>query len=167
MFYSLIKRNSSANIKEKSIYFVSTILAIIAFYVILSLENMDVIRFIRDMESDAVQKLLTLVPALYVFSLFVIFFLVFFTSRYQIERRNHELGMYLMLGMKRSKLFFMLIAEDLMNTFLALVIGLPVAVLFSEIIRLTAARLVGIGILAIVSVSLLEGFYGQYADYCW
>lgn len=147
MFYSLIKRNSRANRKENSIYFVSTILAIIAFYVILSLENMDVIRFIRDMESDAVQKLLTLVPALYVFSLFVIFFLVFFTSRYQIERRNHELGMYLMLGMKRSKLFFMLIAEDLMNTFLALVIGLPVAVLFSEIISLTAARLVGIGIL--------------------
>ena len=59
MFYSLIKRNSRANRKENSIYFVSTILAIIAFYVILSLENMDVIRFIRDMESDAVQKLLT------------------------------------------------------------------------------------------------------------
>ena len=58
MFYSLIKRNSRANRKENSIYFVSTILAIIAFYVILSLENMDVIRFIRDMESDAVQKLL-------------------------------------------------------------------------------------------------------------
>lgn len=43
MFYSLIKRNSRANRKENSIYFVSTILAIIAFYVILSLENMDVI----------------------------------------------------------------------------------------------------------------------------
>ena len=37
MFYSLIKRNSRANRKENSIYFVSTILAIIAFYVILSL----------------------------------------------------------------------------------------------------------------------------------
>ena len=147
MFYSLIKRNSRANRKENSIYFVSMIIAIIAFYVILSLENMDVIRFIKDMESDAVHKLLSLVPALYVFSLCVIFFLVFFTTRYQMERRNHELGMYLMLGMKRSRLFFMLIAEDLVNTFLSLLIGLPMAVLFSEVTSLAVARVVGIGIL--------------------
>lgn len=147
MFYSLIKRNSRANRKENSIYFVSMIIAIIAFYVILSLENMDVIRFIKDMESDAVHKLLSLVPALYVFSLCVIFFLVFFTTRYQMERRNHELGMYLMLGMKRSRLFFMLIAEDLVNTLLSLLIGIPMAVLFSEITSLAVARVVGIGIL--------------------
>lgn len=147
MFYSLIKRNSRANRKENSIYFVSMIIAIIAFYVILSLENMDVIRFIKDMESDAVHKLLSLVPALYVFSLCVIFFLVFFTTRYQMERRNHELGMYLMMGMKRSRLFFMLIAEDLVNTLLSLLIGIPMAVLFSEITSLAVARVVGIGIL--------------------
>lgn len=147
MFYSLIKRNSRASRKENSIYFVSMIIAIIAFYVILSLENMDVIRFIKDMESDAVHKLLNLVPALYIFSLFVIFFLVFFTTRYQMERRNHELGMYLMMGMKRSRLFFMLIAEDLVNTLLSLLIGLPMAVLFSEITSLAVARVVGIGIL--------------------
>ena len=147
MFYSLIKRNSRANRKENSIYFVSMIIAIIAFYVILSLENMDVIRFIKDMESDAVHKLLSLVPALYVFSLCVIFFLVFFTTRYQMERRNHELGTYLMLGMKRNRLFFMLIAEDLLNTFLSLLIGVPMAVLFSEVISLAVARVVGIGIL--------------------
>lgn len=147
MFYSLIKRNSRANRKENSIYFVSMIIAIIAFYVILSLENMDVIRFIKDMESDAVHKLLSLVPALYVFSLCVIFFLVFFTTRYQMERRNHEFGMYLMMGMKRSRLFFMLIAEDLVNTLLSLLIGIPMAVLFSEITSLAVARVVGIGIL--------------------
>ena len=147
MFYSLIKRNSRANRKENSIYFVSMIIAIIAFYVILSLENMDVIRFIKDMESDAVHKLLSLVPALYVFSLCVIFFLVFFTTRYQMERRNHELGMYLIMGMKRSRLFFMLIAEDLVNTLLSLLIGIPMAVLFSEITSLAVARVVGIGIL--------------------
>lgn len=147
MFYSLIKRNSRANRKENSIYFVSMIIAIIAFYVILSLENMDVIRFIKDMESDAVHKLLSLVPALYVFSLCVIFFLVFFTTRYQMERRNHELGMYLMLGMKRNRLFFMLIAEDLVNTLLSLLIGLPIAILFSEVTSLIVARVVGIGIL--------------------
>lgn len=147
MFYSLIKRNSRANRKENSIYFVSMIIAIIAFYVILSLENMDVIRFIKDMESDAVHKLLSLVPALYVFSLCVISFLVFFTTRYQMERRNHELGMYLMMGMKRSRLFFMLIAEDLVNTLLSLLIGIPMAVLFSEITSLAVARVVGIGIL--------------------
>ena len=147
MFYSLIKRNSRADRKENSLYFISMIIAIVAFYVILSLENQDAVRFIRHMESDAIQKLMTLVPMLYVFSLFVISFLVFFTTRYQLERRNHEFGLYLMMGMKRSRLFFMLIAEDMVNTILSLLIGIPAAVLLSEIISLTVSRLMGIGIL--------------------
>lgn len=167
MFYSLIKRNSRANRKENSIYFVSMIIAIIAFYVILSLENMDVIRFIKDMESDAVHKLLSLVPALYVFSLCVIFFLVFFTTRYQMERRNHELGMYLMLGMKRSRLFFMLIAEDLLNTFLSLLIGLPMAVLFSEVTSLAVARVVGIGILGHKFTISMTGILWTVGGFYW
>lgn len=147
MFYNLIKRNSRADRKENSIYFVSMMIAVMAFYVILSLENLDVLRFIRTMESDAIGKLLTLVPVLYGFSLCIIFFLVFFTARYQMERRNHELGMYLMMGMKRSRLFFMLLAEDMVNTLLSLLLGIPAAVLFSEIVSLTVSRIVGTGIL--------------------
>ena len=147
MFYNLIKRNSKSGRKENSLYFASLIISVVAFYVILSIENQDVMKFIKSMESDAVQKLLLLVPIFYVFSLFVLSFLVFFTTRYQMERRSHELGLYLMMGMKRSRLFFMLIAEDMVNTVVAFLAGFPIAILLTEIISLTVSRVIGLGIL--------------------
>ena len=51
-----------------------------------------------------------------------------------------------MLGMQRRKLFGMLLAEDLHSSLIALAIGLPVALLISEVISLVTARLVGLGI---------------------
>ena len=58
MFISLMRRNIKKNHRENNIYFVSLIISIIAFYVILSLEQQDVMQFLKKMESDAVQKLL-------------------------------------------------------------------------------------------------------------
>ena len=111
----------------------SLVISIIAFYVVLSLKNQDIVRYIQALESEAINKLLTMVTALYVFTLVVLFFLIYYASKYQIERRSHELGVYLMMGMKRSKMFFMLLAEDIASSGIALVIGLPVALLFSEL----------------------------------
>ena len=92
MFFDLIRRNSKRNRKENGIFFASLIVSVVAFYIILSLRNQDVIIFLQTMESDAVNRLLGLIPALYGFSLFILFFLIYFSSRYQFERRSHELG---------------------------------------------------------------------------
>ena len=102
-------------------------------------------RFLQEMESDAVNKLLLLIPVFYVMTLGILFFLVYFACKYQLQRRRHEFGVYLMMGMRRSKLFSMLLAEDLVSSVLALLIGLPVSVLLSEIISLVTAKMVGMG----------------------
>ncbi len=47
--------------------------------------------------------------------------------------------------MRRSKLFGMLLAEDCLISILAMFIGLPVAVVLSEIVSLVTAKLVGMG----------------------
>ncbi|MDD6771293.1 FtsX-like permease family protein, partial [Inconstantimicrobium porci] len=148
MFYSLVKRNSKRNRKENGLFFVSLIISIVAFYIILSLKEQDVIIFLKTMESDALHKLFMLIPALYIMSLFILFFLVYFAGKYQLDRRSRELGMYMMLGMKRSKLLLMLFAEELYNSVLSLVIGMPVAVFISEIISLVTAKVVGLGIIS-------------------
>ena len=103
--------------------------------------------FLQKMESDAVNKLLLLIPVFYGMTLGILFFLIYFACKYQFERRRHEFGVYLMLGMRRSKLFWMLLVEDLLNSILALLIGLPTAVVLSEIVSLVTAKLVGMGII--------------------
>lgn len=146
MFSELVKRNSRRSRRENGLFFASLLIAIIAFYIILSLSHQDVIVFLKTMESDAVNRLLTLVPVLYGLTLFILFFLVYYANRFQLARRQHEFGVYLMLGMQRCKLFSMLLAEDLRSSLIALAIGLPAAVLISELISLVTARLVGLGI---------------------
>lgn len=146
MFFKLISRNSKRNRKENGLFFSSLLVSIIAFYIILSLPNQDVMIFLAQMESDAVDRLMAMIPVFFGMTLFILFFLIYYASKFQLERRRHELGVYLMMGMRRIKLFAMLLAEDLRNSVVSLLIGLPVAVLLAELISLITARLVGLGI---------------------
>ena len=115
MFSNLILRNSHRSRKENGLFFSSLVISIVAFYMILSISTQDVMLFLQKMESDAVDKLLLLIPAFYGMTLGILFFLIYFACKYQFERRRHEFGVYLMLGMRRSKLFGMLLAEDFLT----------------------------------------------------
>lgn len=147
MFFDLVRKNSRRSRRENGLFFASLLIVIAAFYMLLSLSRLDVMIFLKKMESDAVNKLLMMIPVFYGMTLFILFFLVYFASRYQLERRWHEFGVYLMLGMKRSRLFWMLLAEDLWSSLLSLAVGIPAAVLIAELVSLITARMVGLGIL--------------------
>lgn len=147
MSFKQIRKNAAKNRKSSGLFFGSLIIAIIAFYTLLSMENQDVIRFLKTLESDAVGKLMGMIPVIYAVSLFFVFFLVFFAYRYQYENRRNEFGIYLMMGMKRRSLFAVLMGETLWNSLISIVIGLPASLLLTEGISLATARIVGLGII--------------------
>ena len=147
MFFKQVYRNAAKNRNGNGLFFASLVIAIVAFYTLLSLGEQDVMRFLATIESDAVQKLLMLLPAVYVVSLFFLFFLVYFACKYQTENRRREFGMYLTLGMKRSRLFFMLFCETLWSSLISLLIGLPAALFLTEGISLATAKLAGLGVI--------------------
>ena len=134
MFSELVARNSRRSRRENGLFFTSLLISIVAFYIILSLSHQDVMVFLQRMESSAVDRLLTLVPVLYGLTLFILFFLVYYANRFQLARRRHEFGVYLMLGMQRRKLFGMLLAEDLHSSLIALAIGL-VQIMFGMVLK--------------------------------
>lgn len=147
MFFKVLRRNSQRSRKENWLYFTSLVISILAFYTILSIESQDVMVFLKTMESQAVDRFLLLIPPLYALSLFFLFFMVYFANKYQLRRRSRELGLYQMLGMKRGRLFRLLVGESLLNSLIALAIGLPVSFLLTEIISVTTAKVVGMGLL--------------------
>ena len=112
MFFKLVSRNSRRNRKENGLFFASLLVTIVAFYIIPALPRQDVMLFLAKMESNAVDRLLGMIPLFFGVTLFILFFLVYFAQKYQMERRRHEFGVYLMLGMPRRKLFGMLLLED-------------------------------------------------------
>ena len=145
MFFKLIFRNSNRSRKENLLFLSSLVISILSFYVVLSLKNQDVVRYLDSLESDAINKLMDMIIVLYAFTLIILFFLIYYASKYQIERRSHELGVYLMMGMRRSKLFTMLLAEDIVSSLTSLAIGLPLSVLVTELISLITVKAIGIG----------------------
>lgn len=149
MFFNLAWRNAKRSRNENLIYFLTMVTAVAAFYIILSLDQQDVIRFLGELESDAVDKLLTtIMPMVYLCGLLFVFFLVVFANKYKLECRSRELGLYLMFGMKKQQLFFQLIMEGFITSLLALCVGIICGGFLSEIISLATARLVGQGVIA-------------------
>lgn len=147
MFFKQVRRNAAKNRKGNGLFFGSLVIAIVAFYTLLSLGEQDVMRFLATVESDAVAKLMMLLPIVYAVSLFFVFFLVYFACKYQTDSRRREFGMYLMLGMKRSRMFLMLFCETLWSSVISLLIGLPVSLFLTEGISLATAKVVGLGII--------------------
>lgn len=112
MFFNLTWRNAKRSRSENLIYFLTMITAVAMFYIVLSLGQQDVIRFLSEIESDAVERLLTnLLPTVYLCALLFVFFLVVFANKYQLECRSRELGLYLMFGMTKIKLFIQIMNE--------------------------------------------------------
>lgn len=125
MFFNLAWRNSKRSRNENLIYFLTMVTAVAAFYIVLSLGAQDVIRFLSSLESDAVERLLTnLLPTVYVCALLFVFFLVVFANKYQLECRSRELGLYLMFGMTKTRLFTQIMTEGLITSLVALLGGL-------------------------------------------
>lgn len=147
MYFKQIRRNAARNRKGNGLFFGSLVIAIIAFYTLLSLGGQDVMRYLATVESDAVGKLMQMLPIVYAVSLFFVFFLVYFACRYQTDSRRREFGLYLMLGMKRSRLFLLLLGETLWSSLTSLLIGVPAALFLTEGISLATANLVGLGII--------------------
>lgn len=147
MFSKLMYRNAKRSRGENVIYFATLVTAIASFYIILSLGRQDVILFLREFESDAIDKLLNQMPIVYAFALFLLFFLILFANRYQFNRRSKEFGLYLMLGMRKKRLMRQLLAEGLMTSVWALMSGILIGGFLAEIISLTVSKLVGQGII--------------------
>lgn len=149
MFFNIIWRNAKRSRSENLIYFLTMVTAVAMFYIVLSLGQQDVIRFLSELESDAVERLITtLMPTVYLCALMFVFFLVVFANKYQLECRSKELGLYLIFGMKKTRLFTQIIAEGLITSVLALLGGLICGTFLSEVISLATARLIGHGIIA-------------------
>lgn len=78
----------------------------------------------------------------FVIALFAVIFL-FYTNSFLIKRRKKEFGLYQVLGMEKRHLALMLLYETGLTAAAALVCGLAAGTLFSRLLFLLLARLIG------------------------
>ena len=118
MLGKLAVRNTKRNLKDYLIYLITITISfslILAFNLIASSD--EVVKLSSGM--DSFKNVLTFVNIIIVF---VVCFLINYTTRFMFEKRSKEFGTYMLLGIKKKEVARLLVMENILLGFLALIL---------------------------------------------
>ena len=140
MLFKLAFRNVRRSIKQYLLYFVTLVLAIMIFYIFNAIETQQVILFLKKLEGDAVNRFLEILQYVSFAVVLVLGFLILYANQFQLRRRKKEMGLYILMGMKKRSIAVLLLGEGILLGFLALFLGLLGGMLLSQLLSIISAR---------------------------
>ncbi len=152
MLGKLAVRNTKRNLKDYLIYLITITISfslILAFNLIASSD--EVVKLSSGM--DSFKNVLTFVNIIIVF---VVCFLINYTTRFMFEKRSKEFGTYMLLGIKKKEVARLLVMENILLGFLALILAIPLGFLFSQFVSLVIVKLLGIPEVIFISLNLIS-----------
>lgn len=152
MLGKLAVRNTKRSMKDYLVYLITVIISfslIFAFNLVASSD--EVVRVSSGM--DTFKNTLLAVNVLIIF---VICFLINYTTRFMFEKRSKELGMYMLLGIKKKGIARLLVIENVMLGLLAFVLAIPIGFVFSQFVSLVIVKLLGIPEVIFISLNFVS-----------
>ncbi|HCQ5570270.1 TPA: ABC transporter permease [Clostridioides difficile] len=152
MLGKLAVRNTKRNLKDYLIYLITITISfslILAFNLIVSSEEVIKLSF----GMNTFKSFLTFVNIVIVF---VVCFLINYTTRFMFEKRSKELGTYMLLGIKKKEIARLLVLENILLGFLAFVLSIPLGFLFSQFVSLVIVKMLGIPEVIFISLNLIS-----------
>ncbi len=129
MLGKLAKMNAKRSIKNYVIYLITVILSFSFMFAFNLISNSkEVLELSSTMANFKV--------AMYFTSAIVIFivgFLINYTTKFMFQKRSKEFGTYELLGIKKNKITQMFILENIILGFFAFIFSIPIGILFSII----------------------------------
>ena len=141
MLCKLAFRNVTRSIRDFTVYFLTLAFGVCLFYVFNSIDAQQAMIALSDSQKFYVAQMTEIMAYVSVFVAVVFGLLVVYANRFLMKRRKRELGMYLLLGMERSGISRILIAETFLIGLFALAAGLTAGVFLSQIVSVFTARL--------------------------
>ena len=141
MLFKLSKRNVQRSIKDYSIYFFTLVLGVCIFYIFNSVEAQTAMMDMTDNQKMLMENIDMIISAVSVFVSFILGFLIIYANNFIIKKRNREFGIYMTLGISRSKIAFMLFYETIIVGVMSLAVGLFVGVFLSQGLASVTAKL--------------------------
>lgn len=141
--YKLIYRNLVRNVRDYLIYFMTLVISISVFYAFNAALQSGALESIN---ADFRQLTKTISSTLTVLSRMIsilIGFLILYVNRFLLKRRNKELGMYMLLGMKKQKISMIFIGETFMVGLLSLVTGILAGTFLAQLLAIACLRVFG------------------------
>lgn len=146
MYFKLAVKNVRKSVKDFAIYFLTLAFGVCLFYVFNSIESQQTMLDISESQHRLLEIMTQTLGYVSVFITFVLGFLIIYANNFLIKRRKKELGLYMTLGMDRSKISRILIGETFLIGIVALAVGLLVGVFASQGLSVVTAQMFQVSI---------------------
>lgn len=127
--------------KDYSIYFFTLVLGVCIFYIFNSVEAQTAMMDMTENQKKLMEVTTMIISIVSVFVSFILGFLIIYANNFIIKKRNREFGIYMTLGISRSKIAFMLFYETIIVGVMSLAVGLFVGVFLSQGLASVTAKL--------------------------
>ena len=140
----LIIKNVRKNIRDYLIYFLTLMISVSVFYAFNSISDQPAFSEMGMTKTLLYDQLGILLSTLTVLIAVVLAFLIIYANQFLLKRRKKELGLYMVLGMKKGRISKIFAGETFCVGVIALVTGLCLGVALSQGISLVALKLFAI-----------------------
>lgn len=141
MLFKLSIRNLRKSIRNYVIYFATLILGVAIFYVFNALGSQSSMLAVSNTTLEIISYLNDTMSVVSVFVSFVLGFLVVYASTFLMKRRKKEFGIYMLLGMSKSKISFVLLIETIIIGLVSLGVGLAIGIAASQGMSIVVANM--------------------------
>ena len=141
MYSKIAINNVKKSFKDYTIYFLTIAFAVCIFYSFNAIDAQKAVLDMNKSQAEYMTVVTTLISYVSVFVSFILGGLILYANNFLIKKRKKELGIYMTLGMRKSKISKILLGETLIVGILSLVAGLLLGVLLSQGLSLFTAKL--------------------------
>lgn len=146
--FDLVRRSMRKNIKHYYLYFFALILSVVLYFVFATLQHDSAI-LEQDNEMLGNGFMAAGILLLVIAGIFIVY-----ANSIFLQRRSREIGLYQLIGLKKSTVARLLIIENTLLGIGALIIGIVLGMLMSRVFLLILLRLIGIETSLTVSFSV-------------
>ena len=132
MYFKIAGKNIRKSFKDYAIYFLTLTFAVCIFYCFNSIDSQMAIGEMNKVQGGYVEAMQNLISVVSVFVSFILGGLIIYATNFLIKRRKKEFGIYMMLGMSKGKISYILFIETLIVGIISLMVGLLLGVVLSQ-----------------------------------
>ena len=141
MYFKIAAKNIKKSFKDYAIYFLTLTFAVCIFYCFNSIDSQMAMAEMSTVQVSYVEVMQNLISVVSVFVSFILGGLIIYATNFLIKRRNKEFGIYMMLGMGKGKISFILFIETLIVGFISLIAGLILGIVLSQGLSLLTVKM--------------------------
>lgn len=141
MFSKLAFKNVTKSMKDYTVYFLTLMFGVCLFYMFNSIDAQTAMLTISKSQYDILKTLTQVISYVSVFISVILGFLVVYANGFLMKRRKKELGVYMTLGMPKSKISAIMILETFLIGLFSLAVGLVAGIFLSQGMSVVTAKL--------------------------